>query len=68
MLQFAGSYGGAGVGCNCKTPVQTYWKHWGPRVSLAYSMNPKTVFRAGVAQVFSQGGGVGGRAGAFNGS
>jgi hypothetical protein len=68
MLQFAGSYGGAGVGCNCKTPVQTYWKHWGPRVSLAYSMNPKTVFRAGVAQVFSQGGGVGGRAGAFNGT
>jgi Carboxypeptidase regulatory-like domain/TonB dependent receptor len=68
MLQFAGNYGGAGVSCNCTTPVNTYWKNWGPRVSLAYEMNPKTVFRAGFAQVFTQGGGVGGRGGAANGT
>jgi Carboxypeptidase regulatory-like domain/TonB dependent receptor-like, beta-barrel len=68
MLQFAGNYGGAGVSCNCKTPVQTYWKNWGPRIGLAYSINDKTVIRAGFAQVFSQGGGVGGRGGAFNGT
>jgi hypothetical protein len=68
MLQFAGSYGGPGVSCQCTTPVQTYWKNWGPRVGLAYSINNKTVIRAGFAQVFSQGGGVGGRGGAYNGT
>ncbi|MGB8031310.1 MAG: TonB-dependent receptor [Terracidiphilus sp.] len=68
LLQFAGSYGGAGVSCGCKTPVQTYWKNWGPRVGLAYQFNSKTVIRAGYAQVFSQGGGVGGRGGAYNGT
>ncbi len=68
LLEFAGNYGGSGVSCGCKTPVQTYWKNWGPRVSFAYEMNPKTVFRAGFAQVFSQGGGVGGRGGASGGT
>ena len=68
MLQFAANYGGAGVSCGCTTPVMTYWNNWGPRVSFAYEMNPKTVFRAGFAQVFSQGGGVGGRAGAAGGT
>ena len=68
LLQFAGSYGGSGVSCGCKTPVQTYYKYWGPRVGIAYSLNSKTVLRAGFAQVFSQAGGVGGRGGAFNGT
>jgi len=68
MLQFAGNYGGAGISCGCNTPVHTYWKNWGPRVGLAYSINSKTVIRAGYAQVFSQGGGVGGRGGASNGT
>jgi len=68
MLQFAGNWGGAGVSCNCKTPVQTYMNNWGPRIALAYEVNPKTVLRAGIAQVFSQGGGVGGRGGAANGT
>jgi hypothetical protein len=68
VLQFAGNYGGAGVSCGCATPVQTYWKNWGPRVGLAYQINDKTVIRAGFAQVFSQGGGVGGRGGAYNGT
>jgi hypothetical protein len=43
-------------------------ENWGPRVSLAYEINPKTVIRAGFAQVFSQAGGVGGRGGAANGT
>lgn len=68
MLQFAGNYGGAGVSCGCTTPVQTYWKNWGPRIGVAYSIDNKTVIRAGFAQVFSQGGGVGGRGGAYNGT
>ena len=28
MMQFAGNYGGAGVSCQCHTPVQTYWKNF----------------------------------------
>jgi hypothetical protein len=68
LLQFAGNYGGAGVSCGCATPVTTYWKNFGPRVGVAYSLNNKTVLRAGYAQVFSQGGGVGGRGGAYNGT
>jgi len=67
-MQFAGSYGGAGVSCGCATPVHTYWENWGPRIGLAYQTDPKTVWRVGVGRVFSQGGGVGGRGGAFNGT
>jgi hypothetical protein len=68
ILQFAGNYGGAGVSCQCTTPVATYWKNWGPRVGVAYSIDSKTVIRAGYAQVFTQAGGVGGRGGAYNGT
>ncbi|MGD0683387.1 MAG: carboxypeptidase regulatory-like domain-containing protein [Terracidiphilus sp.] len=68
MLEFAGSWGGSGSSLGSKTPVSTYWKNYGPRISLAYEMNPKTVLRAGFAQVYSQGGGVGGRGGAANGT
>jgi len=67
-MQFAGNYGGAGASCNCRTPVHTYWKNWGPRIGITYQTDAKTVFRAGVGRVFSQGGGVGGRGGAFNGT
>jgi hypothetical protein len=62
-LQFAGNYGGSGVSCGCRTPVQTYWKNFGPRVGVVYSPDEKTVFRFGIARVFSQAGGVGGRGG-----
>jgi hypothetical protein len=68
MLQFAGNYGGAGVSCGCRTPVQTYWKNWGPRIGLAYSVDDKTVFRLGFGMVFSEAGGVGGRGGAYQGT
>lgn len=67
-LQFAGNHGGPGVSCNCRTPVQTWWKNFGPRVGLAYSLNPTTVIRAGYGLVYSIGGGVGGRIGAGTGT
>ena len=67
-LQFAGNHGGSGVSCGCRTPVDTYWKNWGPRMGLAWSLRPTTVFRAGYGLVYSIGGGVGGRGGAGNGT
>ena len=67
-LQFAGNHGGSGVSCNCRTPVKTYFKNFGPRVGLAYSVTPTTVIRAGFGLAYSLGGGVGGRAGAGNGT
>jgi hypothetical protein len=67
-IEFAGSYGGAAASCGCRTPVQTYWKNYGPRLGITFQPDPKTVFRAGIGHVFSQGGGVGGRGGAFNGT
>ena len=66
--EFAGNYGGAGVSCQCRTPVPTYWNNWGPRVGVTYQSDPKTVWRIGGGRVFSQAGGVGGRGGAFNGT
>jgi len=62
-LQFAGHVGGTGVSCGCRTPVQTYWKNLGPRVGVVFAPDSKTVFRFGIARVFSQAGGVGGRGG-----
>jgi len=59
-LQFAGNYGGAGIGIGDKTPVNTYWKNFGPRLGLAYSVDDKTVIRGGVGIVYSFGGGSGG--------
>jgi hypothetical protein len=59
-LQFAGNYGGTGVSCGCTTPVNTYWKNFGPRLGMNYSVDDKTVFRAAAAIVYSQGGDTGG--------
>lgn len=67
-LQLAGSYGGSPASCGCRTPVPTYWNNWGPRIGITYQTDSKTVFRIGAGRVFSQGGGVGGRGGAFNGT
>ena len=67
-LQFAGNHGGTGVSCGCRTPVQTYFKNFGPRIGFAYAVTPNTVIRGGYGLVYSLGGGVGGRAGAGNGT
>jgi len=66
-LEFAGTHGGPGVSCNCSTPVQSYWKNWGPHIGLAYELNHKTVIRAGYATLYSRGGGTGGASGAGTG-
>jgi hypothetical protein len=61
-LEFAGNYGGATgtISCGCTTPIQTYWKNWGPRVGVVYSIDDKTVFRTSFGLTYDQGGGTGG--------
>ena len=66
-LEFAGSNGGPGVSCGCKTPVNNYWKNWGPHVGFAYSIDDKTVVRGGFSTLYSHGGGTGGAGGAGTG-
>jgi hypothetical protein len=43
-------------------------KNYGPRAGLAYSINNKTVVRAGYSLVYSHAGGTGGAGGAYNGT
>jgi hypothetical protein len=57
-LQFAGN---GTDGCNCRTPVSTHYKNFGPRLGAAYRLNDKTVLRAGFAIMYVHVGGVGGR-------
>jgi len=66
-LQFAGSRG-ADISCQCHNPAQTYWKNWGPRLGLAWSVNDKTVVHAGFSVSYSHSGGVGGRVDAGTGA
>jgi hypothetical protein len=66
-LEFAGNVG-TGISCNCRTPVNAYFKNVGPRVGVAYAVDEKTVFHAGFAVAYSRGGGVGGRLGAGTGT
>ncbi len=58
-LQFTGH--GAGT-CNCSTPVNNYYKNFGPRLGLAYQIDPKTVIRASYGVMFTHGNAVGGSA------
>jgi hypothetical protein len=58
-LQFAG---GGTDGCNCATPINTYHGEWGPRLGLAYSLDNKTVIRAGLGIYYAHGGGTSGGA------
>ena len=67
-LQFAGNYGGTGVSCGCRTPVDNYFKNFGPRLGFAYAVNDKTVFRGGWGVLYSHAGGTGGIGGAGNGT
>ncbi|WP_083350598.1 TonB-dependent receptor [Terriglobus roseus] len=66
-LQFAGNRG-AGLSCNCRTPVNTYWKDFEPRVGFAFSLDDKTIMRGGYSLSFSHGGANGGAAGAGTGT
>ena len=48
--------------CNCSTPVNNFYKNIGPRVGLAYQVDPKTVIRASYGVMFTHGNAVGGLA------
>jgi hypothetical protein len=56
-LEYAGT--GAGT-CNCRTPINNYFKNIGPRLGLAYSLDDRTVIRASYGVMFTHGNGVGG--------
>lgn len=58
-LQFTGSGNGT---CNCSTPVNNYKKNFGPRLGLAYQIDPKTVIHASYGVMFTHGNAVGGSA------
>ncbi|HEX4067111.1 MAG TPA: carboxypeptidase-like regulatory domain-containing protein [Acidobacteriaceae bacterium] len=55
------SFTGHGSGtCNCSTPVNNYYKNFGPRLGLAYSLGSKTVIRSSFGVMFTHGNAVGG--------
>jgi hypothetical protein len=67
-LEFAGTWGGSGVSCNCNSPAKNHMGNWGPRVGLVYALNSKTTIRAAYSLVYSHAGGTGGAGGAYTGS
>jgi hypothetical protein len=46
--------------CNCRTPVNNYYKNFGPRIGFAFQSDPKTVWRGSWGIMFTHGGAVGG--------
>jgi len=56
-LQFAGS-GPTPLYCNCSSPVNPWYKNFGPRFGLAYTVNPRTVIRGGFSMTYSHGTGA----------
>jgi hypothetical protein len=56
-LQFTGT--GTGT-CNCNTPVNNYFKNFGPRLGFAFQSDPNTVWRGSFGVMFTHGGAVGG--------
>ncbi len=58
-LAFAGS--GTGT-INAATPIKNYYKNWGPRLGVAYQVDPQTVIRASYGLMFTHGDAVGGGA------
>ncbi|ADW70432.1 TonB-dependent receptor [Granulicella tundricola] len=63
------AFGGTGVGtCNCHQPVNDYLKNFGPRIGMAFSPDPKTVFRGSYAIIYTHGNDNGGSASSRQGS
>jgi Carboxypeptidase regulatory-like domain/TonB dependent receptor len=56
-LQFTGS--GTNT-CNCSSPVNNFYKNFGPRLGAAYQVFPTTVIRASWGVMFTHGNAVGG--------
>jgi len=67
-LEFAGTWGGSSVSCNCNSPAKNHMGNWGPRIGLAYALNSKTTIRGAYSLVYSHAGGTGGAGGAYTGS
>lgn len=68
VLRFGGNYAPDAISCKCSQIVKTYPNAWGPRVGIAYSLNDKTVLRAGYGMFYTRRGAVGGRENARQGS
>jgi hypothetical protein len=68
VLQFAGNFGGPGVSIGGHTPVNTFYKNFGPRLGFEYAWRNKTVLRGGYALTYSHAGGTGGAGGAGTGT
>jgi hypothetical protein len=56
-LEFTGS--GTNT-CNCSTPVNNYYKNFGPRLGLAYQIGSKTVLRSSYGIMFTHSNAIGG--------
>ena len=56
-LVFAG-HGPNPTYCGCSTPINLWYKNFGPRLGVAYNVFPNTVLRAGFAITYSHGTGV----------
>jgi hypothetical protein len=56
-LQFAGN---GSDGCNCTTPLKTYYKDYGPRLGFAWQMSPRVVMRGSYGIYYGHGGGTSG--------
>ena len=55
------SYVGHGAGtCNCSSPVNTWYKNFGPRVGFAWQIGRRDVVRSSFSIMYSHNGGVGG--------
>ena len=62
-LNGALAFTGTGAGTiNAPSPVNNYYKNFGPRLGLAYQLDPKTVIRASYGVMFTHGDAVGGNA------
>ncbi len=59
-LQFPGSGPNS---CQCRTPVETHYKNFGPRIGLAYMLGQKTVVRASWGMFYDRQGALGGGVG-----
>lgn len=59
VLQFTGK--GTNT-CNCATPVDNFYKNFGPRIGLAYQLDSQTVVRGSYGVMFTHGDAVGGLA------
>jgi len=55
------SYIGYGAGkCNCSSPVNTWYKNFGPRLGFAWQVTPRDVVRGSFSIMYTHNGGVGG--------